>query len=517
MPVHIPDFPSASPVDAVSSTSTTTSTSTLDSSASPAQTHANTDVLPDLSPSYSSPLIDEKFIDPTSSQGIWIRIKGYTNHLSPVGKRYAREQFSLERVGIQADHYRETLLKDTGSSSSDDTTEGARTTGLILKVEALKGGKVLAVVNSRLTKEEEEVYYTFVRGQESEQSVEPETGGGRGRSDDSPANEEELYDQLSRTTRQTSSIRRMRYPLPTRDDYLAAADPYRWSAAQYSRSGASSSNWPHGNHEEEEEDEEDYADLPPLVEADWVPPNLATATVGESRTVEEEMTAEGEERVEGRSLPEEHVWRIASTRELMEESSARYARGNGRRSALSKSASVERSDPVVGDQKTIATPSSLSSLFSIQAPFSPPFNILNSPSRRNTLTTSSKMLSRSTTVSSASSTESKSMFRRFFSLRRSESTSTSERESLVAKEEPEVDLFAQIMALNARHGHPSVQAHSCKARPVEKKSKTSKRSTSSSKVASIPSGPPPAYDTFEAIMRINAQHGHPSVQAAFVR
>lgn len=205
---------------------------------------------------------------------------------------------------------------------------------MILKVEALKGGKVLAVVNSRLTKEEEEVYYTFVRGQESEQFVEPETRGGRGRSDDSPANEEELYDQLSRTTRQTSSIRRMRYPLPTREDYLAAADPYRWSSTQYSHSGASSSNWPHGNHEEEEEeeDEEDYADLPPLVEADWVPPNLATAAVGESRTVEEEMSAEGEERVEGRSLPEEHVWRIASTRELIEESSARYARANGRRS-----------------------------------------------------------------------------------------------------------------------------------------------------------------------------------------
>ncbi|GAA5992762.1 hypothetical protein JCM5350_003378 [Sporobolomyces pararoseus] len=127
------------------------------------------------------------------------------------------------------------------------------------------------------------------------------------------------------------------------------------------------------------------------------------------------------------------------------------------------------------------------------------------------------MLSRSTTVSSASSTESKSTFRRFFSLRRSKSTSTSERESLVAKE-PEVDLFAQIMVLNARHGHPSVQAHSFKVQPVEKKSKTTKRSTSSvSKVESIPSGPPPAYDAFEAIMRINAKHGHPSVQALFAR
>ncbi|GAA5998914.1 hypothetical protein JCM5350_005488 [Sporobolomyces pararoseus] len=128
------------------------------------------------------------------------------------------------------------------------------------------------------------------------------------------------------------------------------------------------------------------------------------------------------------------------------------------------------------------------------------------------------MLSRSTTISSASSAESKSMFRRFFSLRRSKSTPTSERESLVAEKEPEIDLFAQIMALNARHGHPSVQAHSFKVKPVEKKSKTSKRSTSSSsKVESIPSGAPPAYDAFEAIMRINAQHGHPSVQAAFVR
>ncbi|GAA5973321.1 hypothetical protein JCM3765_000075, partial [Sporobolomyces pararoseus] len=150
---------------------------------------------------------------------------------------------------------------------------------------------------------------------------------------------------------------------------------------------------------------------------------------------------------------------------------------------------------------------------------SPAFNIVDSPPLRNTSSTSSETLSRSTTISSASSTKSKSMFRRFFSLRRSESKSTSERESLVVKE-PEIDLFTQIMALNARHGHPSVQAHSFKVRPVEKKLKTSKRSTSSSsssKVESIPSGPPPAYDSFEAIMRINAQHGHPSVQAAFVR
>ncbi|GAA5960766.1 hypothetical protein JCM3765_007327 [Sporobolomyces pararoseus] len=404
MPVHIPDYNSASPTDAVLS-STTTTTSSPDASSFAAQPLVNHYVLPDVSPSYSSPLIDEKFIDPTSSQGIWIRIKGYTNHLSPVGKRYAREQFNLERVGIQADHYRETLLKDTSGS---DTTGEARTTGLILKVEALKSGKVLAVVNSRLTKEEEEVYYTFVRGQEAGQHLETQAGGED--NDESPANEEELYDQLSRTTRQPSSSRRMRYPLPTREDYLEAADPHRWSSAQYSRPGATGSDWPHRNHEEEDE-EEDYADLPPLVESDWVPPNLATAAGPPGRASEEEMTAEGEERVEGRSSREEHVWRIASTQELIEESSAS----------------------------------------------------------------------------------------------RSDSTSTSERESLVAKG-PEVDLFSQIMALNARHGHPSVQ-----------KSKTSKRSTyssSSSKVESIPSGPPPAHDTFEAIMRINAQHGHPSVQAS---
>ena len=125
----------------------------------------------------------------------------------------------------------------------------------------------------------------------------------------------------------------------------------------------------------------------------------------------------------------------------------------------------------------------LSSLFLLFSPFKLPsfaaFSIPNSTPPPNTLSLSSKMLSRSTTVSSASSTESKvsfssflpnlslethsfarsrqSMFRRFFSLRRSASTSTSERESLVVKEEPEVDLFAQIMALNARHGHHSVQ------------------------------------------------------------
>ncbi|GAA5887467.1 hypothetical protein JCM16303_003425 [Sporobolomyces ruberrimus] len=128
---------------------------------------------------------------------------------------------------------------------------------------------------------------------------------------------------------------------------------------------------------------------------------------------------------------------------------------------------------------------------------------------RSTSSTSSDM-----TVSSKNS-KTQSMLRRFLpSLGRRDSTSSStdERPALPAKTPQQI--FAEIMSLNARHGHPSVQAHFVQTRPVSKsKSKTPKQPKPT---ASSPEYPP-AYDAFEEIMRLNARHGHPSAQAHFVR
>ncbi|GAA5914768.1 uncharacterized protein JCM6883_001084 [Sporobolomyces salmoneus] len=104
---------------------------------------------------------------------------------------------------------------------------------------------------------------------------------------------------------------------------------------------------------------------------------------------------------------------------------------------------------------------------------------------------------------SPKSKRSKSILRRFFSSAPRPQPSSS------PLDVPPLDLFSQIMALNARHGDPSIQAYSVKTRPVEKKSKTPKR------VKAVPDTPPPPYDAYDAIMRLNARHGHPS--AHFVR
>ncbi|GAA5914775.1 uncharacterized protein JCM6883_001089 [Sporobolomyces salmoneus] len=106
---------------------------------------------------------------------------------------------------------------------------------------------------------------------------------------------------------------------------------------------------------------------------------------------------------------------------------------------------------------------------------------------------------------SPGSKRSKSILRRFFS------SSPRPQPSSTPLDVPPLDVFSQIMALNARHGDPSVQAYSVKTRPVEKKSKTP------NKVKAVPNTSTPPYDAYDAIMRVSAQHGHPAVQAHFVR
>ncbi|GAA6021105.1 hypothetical protein JCM11491_004417 [Sporobolomyces phaffii] len=128
------------------------------------------------------------------------------------------------------------------------------------------------------------------------------------------------------------------------------------------------------------------------------------------------------------------------------------------------------------------------------------------------------MLARTPTATSAtaSTVSNKSMLKRFFSRRR-HSEASSDQAHLVpkAKADGEIDLFAEIMALNARHGDPSVQAYSVKPRPAAK-NKTAKPPKVKAAPAAGPP-PPPPYDAFDAIMRLNARHCHPSVQAHFVR
>ncbi|GAA5999114.1 uncharacterized protein JCM10292_003338 [Rhodotorula paludigena] len=75
------------------------------------------------------------------------------------------------------------------------------------------------------------------------------------------------------------------------------------------------------------------------------------------------------------------------------------------------------------------------------------------------------------------------------------------------------DTFREIMHLNARHGHPSVQAYSVPtASPKSPSQKKPAKRTPSS-----PTPAPSAQDAFDEIMRLNAKHGHPSIQAHFVR
>ncbi|GAA6062504.1 hypothetical protein JCM10212_006353 [Sporobolomyces blumeae] len=125
--------------------------------------------------------------------------------------------------------------------------------------------------------------------------------------------------------------------------------------------------------------------------------------------------------------------------------------------------------------------------------------------------------SSSSTSVASSSTKSTSPLRRFLSKLSSSSRMSDSRLSVSQSKAP-YDAFAEIMALNARHGHPSVQAYSVKSAPSSPSSAPKLSLWKRSKRTSVPEAPPPPpYDAFDAIMRLNARHGHPSVQAHFVR
>ncbi|GAA5913200.1 hypothetical protein JCM5296_005230 [Sporobolomyces johnsonii] len=121
-------------------------------------------------------------------------------------------------------------------------------------------------------------------------------------------------------------------------------------------------------------------------------------------------------------------------------------------------------------------------------------------------TASTYSVSSTTPSTAGTATAPKSAFRRFFS---SSSAGAS-------KPDASYDAFADIMALNARHGHPSVKAHFVKSSPPSTKLKSSVAAPSA--LAAVPeTTPSPPHDAFAEIMRLNARHGHPSVQAHFVR
>ncbi|BGO94160.1 hypothetical protein NBRC10512v2_002568 [Rhodotorula toruloides] len=77
------------------------------------------------------------------------------------------------------------------------------------------------------------------------------------------------------------------------------------------------------------------------------------------------------------------------------------------------------------------------------------------------------------------------------------------------------ETFREIMALNASHGDPSVQAYYLKTTAKPK----SPKSASPSPARSASSSPTstPKRDAFTEIMALNAKHGDPSVQAYFVK
>ncbi|GAA5860468.1 hypothetical protein JCM1840_000266 [Sporobolomyces johnsonii] len=120
-------------------------------------------------------------------------------------------------------------------------------------------------------------------------------------------------------------------------------------------------------------------------------------------------------------------------------------------------------------------------------------------------TASTYSVSSTTPLTAGTATAHKSAFRRFFS------SSSAGASKPASSSDASYDAFADIMALNARHGHPSVKAHFVKSSPPSTKLKSSVAAPSA--LAAVPeTNPSPPYDAFAEIMRLNARHGHPSVQ-----
>lgn len=102
-------------------------------------------------------VIEERFLDVGSVDAIKTFVRGYTNHLSRVGRRYARERFDVERVGKLANRYVETLSAATNTTGTDSSEGGGG--GTILKIEAFRDQECLAVINSRLNRQEEQEFH----------------------------------------------------------------------------------------------------------------------------------------------------------------------------------------------------------------------------------------------------------------------------------------------------------------------------------------------------------------------
>ncbi|BGP16176.1 hypothetical protein JCM10213_001392 [Rhodosporidiobolus nylandii] len=87
-------------------------------------------------------------------------------------------------------------------------------------------------------------------------------------------------------------------------------------------------------------------------------------------------------------------------------------------------------------------------------------------------------------------------------------------------QDPE-SILREILSLNARHGAPEVQAFSVRTSPPKSSSSSSSSSSNRAPCPLPPKyskrPPPTAQETFDEIMKLNAKHGAPDVQALYVR
>ncbi|GAA5989429.1 hypothetical protein JCM10908_000471 [Rhodotorula pacifica] len=73
------------------------------------------------------------------------------------------------------------------------------------------------------------------------------------------------------------------------------------------------------------------------------------------------------------------------------------------------------------------------------------------------------------------------------------------------------EIFQEIMSINASSGAPHVKAYMLNSTKSEKRATTA-ASTATSKAKKTRSPPKSSQEIADEIMRINAVHGHPSVQ-----
>ncbi|GAA6015068.1 hypothetical protein JCM11491_001648 [Sporobolomyces phaffii] len=298
MPVPIPPTPSTSTVPRAASDASDTAFP------SPSRSPNSTSTSPRVV------MVDERFLAPDSAEGVAVRIRGYTNHLSPVGQRYAREQLSRSDrctpttptsggrrgrvvVGTEADQYRETILRDDGDRTAGG--EGGGGGGPILKVEALRDGKVLAVVHSRLTRAEVDQYDAFVLARRR-----PSRRRGEDDDDDDDDDDRAEGDRVTNRSDPAGG-----------DD--GGGDARSWWPRSSDRRETDRSEEDEDEDEDGDEDEREpvdgnFDDLPALVRAaDAVP------------TPSGRRPVEGPDGGNDTSHRVRDMWRVATTEELMRE------------------------------------------------------------------------------------------------------------------------------------------------------------------------------------------------------